>query len=111
MTDKWENILEQTPNGLEFDVKVKPAARTSRIVGLLGSALKVAVAAPPQRGKANDQLIKTLAKHLDLPPWQVQIQILRGQRSQTKRIRITGLARAELIKKLQQLLDTQKKAT
>ena len=105
MTDKWENILHQTSSGLEFDVKVKPAARTSRIVGPLGSALKVAVAAAPQRGKANEQLIKTLARDLDLRPSDVQIQILRGQRSQTKRIRITVLPRAELIKKLQQLLE------
>ena len=43
-------------------MKVVPGASRTRLAGQLGDALKVAVAAPPEAGKANAALIELLAQ-------------------------------------------------
>jgi uncharacterized protein len=54
-------------------LKVVPGASRSRIVGVLGDRLKVAVAAPPERGAANDEVCRVLAARLGLKPSEVRI--------------------------------------
>jgi len=107
MTELWQNLVRQIDNGCEFDVKVSPGARRSKIVGLLGPALKVDVNAPPQRGKANSELIDLLATGLNIPP--ADIQITRGKTSQRKRIRITNLPAEQLIEKLQHHFNVKRR--
>jgi len=52
-------------------------------------ALLVRLAAAPVDGAANAELIEILAKALDLP--KRRIEIVSGDRSRSKRIRIIGL--------------------
>ena len=61
--------LELTPvaGGTRMRLRVKPGARKTAIVGVHGGALKVAVDAPPERGKANDAVLTLLADALGLP--------------------------------------------
>lgn len=47
-----------------LQVKVVPGASRSEIVGRLGAALKVRVAAPPEGGKANREVLALLAERL-----------------------------------------------
>ncbi len=54
-------------------LKVVPGASRSRVVGVLGDRLKVAVASPPERGAANDEVCRVLAKRLGLKPADVRI--------------------------------------
>ncbi|MGB9626422.1 MAG: DUF167 domain-containing protein, partial [Phycisphaerae bacterium] len=49
-----------TPGGVEVAVKVVPGSSRDRIMGVLGDALKIAVAAPPEKGKANQAVIEVL---------------------------------------------------
>jgi uncharacterized protein len=45
-------------------VKVVPRSSCSEVVGRLDNGtLKVKIAAPPEKGKANDELIRVLAAH------------------------------------------------
>jgi uncharacterized protein YggU (UPF0235/DUF167 family) len=54
-----------------------------------GNALKVAVSAPPERGKANMAIARVLARALGLRPSQVTLAA--GETSRDKRFRIDGL--------------------
>ena len=67
-------------------VRVVPNASTSQVVGKDGGTWKIRLAAPPVDGKANEALVRFLAKALDLPP--SQIVIVNGQTSKTKLIDI-----------------------
>jgi uncharacterized protein (TIGR00251 family) len=74
--------LRQSDLGVLVPVKVVPGASRGKVVGILDGALKVAVAAPPEKGKANKALIKILAEMLDLPKNRVSIE--QGQSSPHK---------------------------
>jgi uncharacterized protein (TIGR00251 family) len=66
----------------------------SRIVGLEGDTLRVRVASPPVDGSANQDMIKLLSRGLGVR--KDRIEILSGQRSRLKTIRIRGMTKDEL---------------
>lgn len=70
-------------------VKVVPGSSRDVIVGWLGDALKLKVAAPPEKGRANEAVIALLADKLGIGP--DQITILSGQTSAAKVLEIDGL--------------------
>ncbi len=78
-----------TATGVRFAVKVVPGSTRDRIVGLLGSALKVQVAAPPENGKANERLCSILAAALQVPPRDVEVAS--GQSSPRKTVHVGGI--------------------
>lgn len=69
-------------------VKVVPGASQNEVVGWEGDILKVRIKAPPDRGKANAELIRFLAKHFDVSA--SQVEILSGFTSRLKRVKISG---------------------
>lgn len=72
-----------------FPVRVLPAASRSEIVGSEGGVLKVRVAAPPIKDKANRALVKLLAKTLGVTNGQVEI--LSGHKTRQKTMRVYGV--------------------
>ena len=54
-------------------VAARPGASRSAIQGTHAGALKVAIQAPPEKGKANKQLVAFLAKALGLKRYQDEI--------------------------------------
>jgi len=74
---------------VELDVRVSPRASRDRIQGEHAGALKVSLSAPPVEGAANDALVATLARALGVP--RASVQIVRGQRSRTKTVRVSGV--------------------
>ena len=65
--------LVPVPGGTRLRVRVHPKARKDAVTGVHAGALKVSVVAAPERGKANDAVVKLLAKVLDLPKGAVEI--------------------------------------
>lgn len=90
--------LNQTAAGISFTVRVQPRARRNAVVGELGEALKVAVAAPPLDGKANAACIELFAEALNLP--RSSITIASGHASRNKVIHVRGITAAEFEKRL-----------
>ncbi len=77
-----------------LSVRVQPRASRNEVAGLVGETLKIRLTAPPVEGEANAACLKFLADLLDLAP--SRLEILRGERSRTKVIRITGLTQDEV---------------
>ncbi|MDH5325436.1 MAG: DUF167 family protein [Gammaproteobacteria bacterium] len=67
-------------------VTVQSRAGTDALVGIHDDALKVKIKAAPVDGKANQHLIKFLAKIFDVAP--SHIQLLSGHTNRRKRLRI-----------------------
>jgi len=77
------------PSAVILSVRVVPKASRSEIVGLEGDTLRVRVAAPPERGKANKELIKLLAGAFGVR--NNQVEIVSGQKARRKRVRVEGV--------------------
>lgn len=77
-----------------FAVRVVPRASKTEFAGEIGGAVKVRVTSPPVDGAANAELIRFFAKELGLAKGAVEI--VAGQASRTKQIRITGATPAQL---------------
>ncbi len=71
-------------------LRVRPGARRDRIVGPHGGALKVEVTAPPERGRANEAVIRLLARTLGVP--RAAVEIVSGASGRDKSVRIHGVA-------------------
>jgi len=87
--DADEVEIVERGGGVEFRVKVVPGASRTKVVGRWGTALKVAVAAPPAGGQANAAVVALLARVLGVKA--ADIGILNGHSRPLKRVAVTGL--------------------
>jgi uncharacterized protein YggU (UPF0235/DUF167 family) len=86
----------ETP--LRLLVRVVPGARRSEVVGRVGEAWKLRVAAPPERGRANDELVTLLARTLDVP--RSSVRVARGHTTGQKLVEVERLTREEAERRL-----------
>lgn len=77
-------------DGSILPVAAQPGARREGILGVRAGALRVAVNAPPDKGKANAAIQALLASALECRA--AQITLVSGATSRQKRFRIAGLA-------------------
>jgi uncharacterized protein (TIGR00251 family) len=74
---------------LLLEVHVVPRASRSQVSGIHDGRLKVALAAPPVDGAANQALIAFLSSELSLP--KRDVTLLRGDASRQKLVSLRGL--------------------
>ncbi len=86
--------IREKAGKLLLSVRVQPGAAGNRIVGSYNGALKIRLAAPAQRGRANQQLLAFLARTLNLSA--KDLSLSRGRASRDKTVEIRGLSREEL---------------
>lgn len=79
-------------------IKVTPNAGKNIIVGFKAGVLSVKVAALPEKGKANKELIDFLAEKLDIK--KSAVLVVKGQASRHKTIIIEGMSEDEVVKRL-----------
>jgi len=76
--------------GFVLIVRVTPRARKNEITGILGDGMvKVRLTAPPVEGKANEALIRFLARILDVST--TKIEIVGGVTGRDKLVSLIGL--------------------
>lgn len=75
-------------------VRVTPAAGRDALLGWQGDVLRLSVAAPAERGKANEAALRLLAVALGLS--RQRLRIVRGQTSRQKLIAIEGVDEVEV---------------
>jgi uncharacterized protein len=79
-------------------LRVVPGASRSCIVGRLGDAWKVRVAAPPERGAANEAVVRLLADVLSVP--RGKITLVSGHVARDKIVELKGFEPAEIESRL-----------
>jgi len=79
---------------ITLKVYLQPKSSQNEIVGPYRNGIKVKVTAPPIEGKANEALVRFLAKEFRISP--SCIEIIRGLHSREKTLRISGVVRQEL---------------
>jgi uncharacterized protein (TIGR00251 family) len=77
-----------------IQIKLVPRSSKNQILGKQGEAYRVKVTAPPVEGLANEALIELLAKKLNIP--KKDLEILSGQRSRLKSVRVRGVSSEEI---------------
>lgn len=81
-----------------LDVHVQPRAKSSEVVGFHGEAIKVRLRSPPVDGAANEELIRLLADLLKID--RRDVELVSGETSRRKRIRINGLGLNQIYRAL-----------
>ncbi len=91
--------IEEHNEGAVFTAKIVPGSNgQTRICGLLDEMLKVKVSAAPEKGKANQCLIKFLSKQLGVK--KNAVSIISGTTSPVKHVQVSGMSADTLLKKL-----------
>jgi uncharacterized protein len=88
-------------DGSILPVVAQPGARRNAVLGERAGALRVAVTAPPDKGKANAAIQDLLAEALGCKA--AQVALISGTTSRQKRFLISGLKPEELRRRLADL--------
>ena len=82
----WWRVVD---GGIEFSVRATPNAGRSEVVGVVDEVVRVKVAAPPEGGRANDELCRVVAEWFGVR--NSAISIVRGHSSRIKTVRVDGV--------------------
>lgn len=93
LTRQPRAVFAAVAGGVRIAVRLAPKASAERILGLAeeadrGVALKVAVTAAPEAGKANDALLAFLARLLRVP--KRDLSLVQGARDRRKLVHVAG---------------------
>jgi hypothetical protein len=86
--------LREVPGGCTLSVRVHPGAKHNAITGTHDGALKISLTTPPVDGRANTALIAFLSERLHIS--RAHIELLTGESSRSKTVRILGLTTVEV---------------
>lgn len=88
------SFLEQDKHGILIRLYIQPRASKNEIVGIHGgTALKIRLTSPPVDGAANSACIEFLANILGIR--KSNVEILSGQKSRIKQIKLSGISLQE----------------
>ena len=79
-------------------VRVSPGARRARVVGRHGEAWKLRVVEAPERGRANESVLRLLASALELP--RRDVALVAGHTGRDKVVELAGIAPGEAERRL-----------
>jgi len=94
--------LTDHAEGVALRVRAQPGARRTGVQGEQAGALKLAVSAPPEDGRANVALTELLRDLLSMK--RLQVELLRGATGREKLFLIRGVSKPELATRLAALL-------
>ncbi len=93
--------MTETPEGVVLNVRAQPRSSRAGIDGLIGDAVKVRIRCAPVDGKANKELVETLADEFGLAKSSVVFKS--GETSKQKRILLRGVSAASVEARLGEL--------
>lgn len=87
-----------------ISVTVSPGASRTELVGRHGDGWRARIAAPPERGRANDALVELLARALEVPV--SSLRIVAGRSGRVKVVEVADLETVELERRLMHSLGS-----
>ncbi len=93
-TSDLSSAVVQTADGVVIRVHVQPKARREQIIGMHGGRIKLAVTEPPDKGKANEAVVRLVAAALKLSA--SRVELLRGDTSRQKDLLVRNVDAAEV---------------
>lgn len=89
-------------DGATLAVRAQPGAKKSAVLGEHAEALKVAVAAPPEGGRANAALVDVLADALGVR--RSQVELVSGATNRTKLFLVRGVTADAVAARVRELV-------
>jgi uncharacterized protein YggU (UPF0235/DUF167 family) len=89
-------------------LRVTPGAARPAVVGRYGESWKIAVAAAPERGRANDAVVALLADTLSLP--RNAVELVSGHGARDKIVEVSGISPDETDRRLAQSAEREESA-
>ncbi|MGH7793187.1 MAG: DUF167 domain-containing protein [Thermodesulfobacteriota bacterium] len=86
--------LKKEESSITLEIQVQPRSSRDEISGFQNGRVKVKVTAPPEGGKANEKLREIIGKAFGVA--KSKVEIVRGETSRLKTIRIHGVSKDEL---------------
>lgn len=99
MTSALPSYLRLTQDGIILEVFVAPRAKRSQVVGFHGGVPKIALAAPPIEGRANEELLDCLKDLFGVPGR--NLTLLRGDTSRRKTVLLRGVSPERVVQLLE----------
>ena len=93
-----EGCLEHHAEGTLLHVKALAAARKNEFRGVENGRLKIATTTVPEKGQANEAILRQLADRMKLA--RRQLELIRGATSNQKTFLIRGMQLAEVQQRL-----------
>ncbi len=69
-----DKAVRTSGDGISIDCWIQPKSSKTAFAGIHGTSLKIKVAAPPEDGRANEELCSFLSKSLGISKSSVQIR-------------------------------------
>jgi uncharacterized protein (TIGR00251 family) len=90
-----KRFITSTRDGAEINLRVSPGARSTTIAGAYGDdAIKLRVAAPPVKGRANAEAERYVAELLGVTA--SEVSVVRGASARSKTVFIRGVEAEEV---------------
>ena len=85
----YSDLYVETSDGVLLRLVVSPGAGETKAVGRHGDALKLRVAAVPEKGRANDEVVRFLADLFEAK--KAEIELKSGDASRKKTVLVKGV--------------------
>jgi uncharacterized protein (TIGR00251 family) len=97
----FEDAIRATKEGAVIDFEVTPGAKSAEVPSGYNQwrkRIEARIRAPPEKGRANEELIDALAKIFDIPA--IRIEIASGATNSRKSVLVRGISAADAAKVL-----------
>jgi hypothetical protein len=97
----FEDALRPAAGGIIIDLEVTPGARDTKVPSGYNEwrkRIEAKIREPPEKGRANDELLKSLSSLFNVPA--SRISIISGATDSRKSVKLNGLAMEDAINRL-----------
>jgi uncharacterized protein (TIGR00251 family) len=89
---------ETAEESARFAVHVLPRASREEVAGTVGDAVRIRLTAPPLENRANEALVRFLAKALGVS--RSRVEVTAGMRGRKKVVRVSGMSKDDIFRRL-----------